>query len=32
MYTVIIQEIHDQSACDHLEIARTYELFKREYY
>ena len=32
MYTFTIQKIHDQSACDHFKIARTYELLKREYY
>ena len=32
MYTFTIQEIHDQSACDHLEITRIYELLKRKYY
>ena len=32
MYTFTIQEIHDQFTCDHFEIERTYELFKREYY
>ena len=32
IYTFTIQEIHDQSACDHFEIKRTYELLKRKYY
>ena len=32
MYTFTIQEIHDQSACDHFEIKRIYELFKWKYY
>ena len=32
MYTSIIQKIHDQSACDHFEIKRIYELFKWKYY
>ena len=32
MYTFIIQKIYDQFACDHFEIARIYELLKREYY
>ena len=32
IYTTIIQETHDQPAYDHFEVARTYELFKREYY
>ena len=32
MYTFIIQKIHDQLTCDHSEITRIYELFKREYY
>ena len=32
MYTSTIQEIHDQSACDHFEVERTYELLKRKYY
>lgn len=32
MYTELIQETHDQPACGHPGIARTYELIKREYY
>ena len=32
MYTATIQETHDQSACGHPGVARTYELLKREYY
>ena len=32
MYTFTIQKIHDQFACDYLEMTRIYELFKREYY
>ena len=32
MYTFTIQKIHDQSAYNHSEIERTYELLKRKYY
>ena len=32
IYTDLIIEIHDQLACDHLGINRTYELLRREYY
>ena len=32
MFTEIIREVHDQPACSHPGIARTYELLKREYY
>ena len=32
MYTDLITEIHDQPACDHPGVNRTYELLRREYY
>ena len=32
MYTDLITEIHDQLACNHLGVNRTYELLRREYY
>ena len=32
MYTEVIREVHDQPACGHPGIARTYELIRREYY